>query len=165
MEIRWMIRRDLPEVMAIENASFDRPLPEAELVNTLRSRNSIGMVVEDGDKVLGFMIYLLHKTSLEILNFAVHPDYRRQGIATLMIDKLISKLSKQRRERILIAVNEHFSDAHKFFSSVGFRAIGTIIVEGETFYTFEWEVLVKSFPKNRIAKFMQELLTESEGDL
>ena len=31
------------------------------------------MVAEQGEKVVGFMIYELHKTKLHILNFAVHP--------------------------------------------------------------------------------------------
>ena len=31
------------------------------------------MVAEQGEKVVGFMIYELHKAKLHILNFAVHP--------------------------------------------------------------------------------------------
>ena len=80
LHIRWMIRRDMPEVLRIEQASHDYPWCEEDFLRCLRQRNCIGMVAEVGEKVVGFMIYELHKTKLHIMNFAVHPDCRRAGI-------------------------------------------------------------------------------------
>jgi len=57
------------------------------------------MVAEHDEKVVGFMIYELHKTRLHILNFAVAPQYRRLGIGRQMVTKLIGKLSSHRRTR------------------------------------------------------------------
>ena len=62
---------------------------------------AIGMVAERGERVLGFMIYELHKTRLHLLNFAVANDARRRGVGSQMVDKLIGKLSSQRRTRPL----------------------------------------------------------------
>src|SRR5439155_698350 len=72
----------------------------------LRQRNCIGMVAEQGEKVVGFMIYELHKAKLHILNFAVHPGCRRLGVGAQMVQKLISKLSSHRRTRITLEVRE-----------------------------------------------------------
>ena len=73
VHIRWMIRRDMPEVLQTEQESFEFAWTEEDFLRCLRQRNCIGMVAEQGEKVVGFMIYELHKTKLHILNFAVHP--------------------------------------------------------------------------------------------
>jgi ribosomal-protein-alanine N-acetyltransferase len=124
--IRWMIRRDLPFVLNIENASFEFPWTEDEFIRCLRQRDCIGMVAERNEEVAGFMIYELHKNRIHILSFAVHPDYRRQGIGRSMIDKLASKLAYQRRNRIVLEVRETNLDAQLFFRQLGFRATSVL---------------------------------------
>ncbi|MCA9218598.1 MAG: ribosomal protein S18-alanine N-acetyltransferase [Planctomycetales bacterium] len=126
VHIRWMIRRDMPEILEIERASFEFPWTETDFVRSLRQRNCIGMVAECNERIVGFMIYELHKTRLHILNFAVHPDHRRCGIGSKMTGKLVSKLSNQKRTRILLEVRETNLMAQLFFRKVGFRAISVL---------------------------------------
>jgi ribosomal-protein-alanine N-acetyltransferase len=126
VHIRWMIRRDMPAVLDIENQSFEFPWSEEEFIRCLRQRNCIGMVAEQDDQVVGFMIYELHKNRLHILNFAVDPEARRSGIGSAMIDKLVGKLSHDRRNRIMLEVRETNLDAQLFFRSRGFRAISVL---------------------------------------
>lgn len=122
VHIRWMIRRDMGEVLDIERSSFEFPWFEDDFIRCLRQRNCIGMVAEYGDRVVGFMIYELHKTRLHILNFAVAPDVRRRGVGEQMVDKLLAKLSSQRRARITLEVRETNLAAQLFFKQAGFRA-------------------------------------------
>jgi ribosomal-protein-alanine N-acetyltransferase len=129
VHIRWMIRRDMPEVLAIEHASHAFPWTEEEFLRVLRQRNCIGMVAEQGERVVGFMIYELHKSRLEVLDFAVHPDERRQGIGRQMVAKLIGKLSNHRRTRIALDVRESSLDSQLFFRTQGFRA--TEVIRGQ----------------------------------
>ena len=126
VHIRWMIRRDMPEVLAIENDSFEFPWCENDFLRCLRQRNCIGMVAEHDDRVVGFMIYELHKARLHVLNFAVGSRSRRLGIGTQMIEKLVGKLSLQRRNRILLEVRETNLAAQLFFRSSGFRAVSVL---------------------------------------
>jgi ribosomal-protein-alanine N-acetyltransferase len=122
VHIRWMIRRDMSEVLAIEHASFEFPWGEEEFLRVLRQRNCIGMVAEHSERVVGFMIYELHKTKLQILNFCVVPECRRQGIGHQMVAKLIGKLSSHRRTRITLNIRETNLHAQLFFRSQNFRA-------------------------------------------
>jgi ribosomal-protein-alanine N-acetyltransferase len=126
VHIRWMIRRDMAEVLDIENRSFEFPWTEEDFIRCLRQRNCIGMVAEYEERVVGFMIYELHKNRLHILNFAVHPDFRRQGVGSQMAGKLAGKLSHQRRNRIQLEVRETNLAAQLFFRDVGFRAISVL---------------------------------------
>ncbi len=126
VHIRWMIRRDMPEVLNIEQGSFEFPWSEEDFIRCLRQRNCIGMVAEHDNRVVGFMIYELHKNQLHILNFAVRPDCRRRGVGRRMGDKLIGKLSQQRRSRIVLEVRETNLAAQIFFRRLGFRATSVL---------------------------------------
>ena len=122
VHIRWMIRRDMAEVLEIERTSFDHAWSEDDFLRCLRQRNCIGMVAEHDDRVVGFMIYELHKSKLHVLNFAVDPAHRRLAIGTQMAMKLVGKLSSHRRTKITLAVRESNLTAQQFFRSQAFNA-------------------------------------------
>lgn len=124
--IRWMIRRDMPAVLAIEEASSEFPWPEDEFIRCLRQRNCIGMAAERDDEVVGFMIYELHKNRLHLLNLAVDANCRREGVGRAMVQKLKDELSSERRNRIMLEVCETNLDAQLFLSKLGFKAISVL---------------------------------------
>jgi ribosomal-protein-alanine N-acetyltransferase len=126
VHIRWMIRRDMPEVLNIEQASFEFPWSEEDFIRCLRQRNCIGMVAEYDERVVGFMIYELHKDQLHVLNFSVRPDVRRRGVGAQMVNKLIGKLSHQRRNRIMLEIRETNLAAQMFFKNLDFRAVSVL---------------------------------------
>jgi ribosomal-protein-alanine N-acetyltransferase len=121
--VRWMIRRDMPEVLAIETESFEFPWLEEDFLRYLRARNSVGIVAEHDDRVTGFMVYELCKTQIHVPNFAVAQDFRRRSVGTQMVNKLISKLSTQHRTRITLKIRETNLVANEFFTSLGFRVL------------------------------------------
>ncbi len=123
VQIRWLIRRDMAEVLKIEHESFEFPWTEEDFLSCLRQRNCIGMVAEADQQIVGFMIYELHKSKLNILNFAVAAESRRHKVGSQMVQKLIDKLSQQRRNEIVFEVRESNLDAQLFFQTHGFRAI------------------------------------------
>lgn len=123
VQIRWLIRRDMPEVLRIEQQSFEFAWTEEDFLCCLRQRNCIGMVAERDQEIVGFMIYELHKSRLNILNFAVAPQNRRQSVGSQMVMRLVDKLSQQRRKEILLEVRERNLDAQMFFKEQSFRAV------------------------------------------
>lgn len=123
VQIRWLIRRDMADVLRIEQSCFEQPWTEEEFLCCLRQRNCIGMVAEADHEILGFMIYELHKAKLRILNFAVSSSAQRQGVGTCMVQRLIDKLSQQRRKEILLDVRETNLAAQMFYKKQGFRAV------------------------------------------
>ena len=122
VHIRWLVGRDMAEVLSIEQESFEFPWSEDDYRRCLRSRNCIGMVADYQGQVVGYMIYELGKNKIQLLNMATAKQYRRCGIATQMIAKLIGKLSLQRRSRITLEIRETNLPAQLFFRSAGFRA-------------------------------------------
>jgi len=126
IHVRWMIRRDMPDVLAIEREAFEFPWSEEDFTRCLRQRTCIGMVAEFADSVVAFMIYELHRSRLQVLNFAVLRSHRRLGIGTQMLRRLVAKLAPERRSRIVLEVRETNLPAQLFFRSAGFRAVSVL---------------------------------------
>jgi ribosomal-protein-alanine N-acetyltransferase len=126
IHLRWMIRRDMPEVLTIEQASFTFPWSEDDFVRCLRARNCIGFVAECAERVVGYMVYELQKHRLHLLNLAVHECYRRRGVGHQLIRNLVGKLSHDRRSRILLEVRDTNLQAQLFFRAQGFRAVSVL---------------------------------------
>lgn len=123
--IRWMIRRDMDEVCAIEEACFQWDVwNEKDFVDALREFSIIGMVAEHDETIVAFMVYEVFKHRIDILNFAVLPDVWRQGVGTAMVAKLTGKLSDKRWTRLTLAIDEINLAGQLFFASQGFRAVG-----------------------------------------
>ena len=164
VHIRWMIRRDMPEVLAIEHQSFEHPWCEEEFLRVLRQRNCIGMVAEQGERVVGFMIYELHKSKLQVLNFAVAAEARRAGIGHQMVQKLVGKLSSHRRTRIVLTCRETALAAQMFFRVEGFRASEVLREHfedtGEDAYVMQYyydESMIEDRPGTPVNRIVRQL--------
>ena len=163
VNIRWLIRRDMVEVLEIESDSFEFAWNEEDFLCCLRQRNCIGMVAERDKEIVGFMVYELFEKKLKLVNFAVRRDCRRNGVGNRMVNRLIDKLSQQRRTSIVLEVRETNLDAQLFFNQAGFRAIEVLRDHyddtEEDAYVMAYSVVpdVKTSqgfkPKNRISQF------------
>ena len=123
VRIRWLIRRDLEEVLKIDADSFREPWGEEDYLTHLRQRNCIGMVAElPDDTIAGVMVYELHKSTLSLLRICVAPKHRGTGVGSTMVDRLRQKLQQQRRRVIYANVCEYNLAAQVWFSRRGFKA-------------------------------------------
>lgn len=122
VHIRWALKRDMEEVMQIERDSFEFPWSEEDFIRCRRQKNCIMMVAERDNLIVGYMLYELHNRRMHLLNFAVHPQWRREGVGAQMVEKLLRKLSSERRVAITLEVRETNLAAQLFFHRCGFRA-------------------------------------------
>ncbi len=120
--VRWMIRRDLFDVLGIE-AQLSDPWTEEKFLECLRQRNIVGSVVERGERIIGYFVYQLEKDSMSIIHCAVDPKFRRQGVFSAMLNKLKGKLSDHRRNSIQIDVDHSLTSLHLALKANAFRAI------------------------------------------
>jgi ribosomal-protein-alanine N-acetyltransferase len=150
--IRWMVRKDLPEVIDIERKCFEYPWAEGDFIATLRQRNCIGMVAEYQNRVAGFMVYEVPKNRIHLLNIAVSPEHQRSGFASQMIKKLTNKLITQGRSKITVEIRETNLPALLCFKSVGFRA--TVILKNfyekmnEDAYSMQYTLKQENAPQS-----------------
>ena len=138
--LSWMIARHLPAVLDIENASHASPWSSDDFLRCLRNRNCIGMVAEQCGDVVGYMVYGMFDRSIELLNIAVCPKHRLQGIGSQMLAALEYKLTaSHRRDKLTLLVRERNVVAQIFFRKHGFRATQVIrdCFQGEDGYWME----------------------------
>ena len=126
MDVRWITRQDMARVLEIERHSFSEPWSDHNFYVLLRKLSCVGTVIERDGVIAGFCIYELHRTSIEILNVAVHPAARRTGVGAALIQRLMQKLLPESRDTISATVRETNMAAQLFFKSLGFRAVDVL---------------------------------------
>ncbi len=137
LRIRWTIRRDLENVLAVE-AGLPDAWAKDDYLTALRERQVISMVAEDyrTEAILGVMVYRLHETHLKLLRLAVRPDVQRTGVGLELMEKLIYKVCSHHREAVYCRVPDGNLPFHLFLRSCGFAAVAT--VRGD--YLFELRI-------------------------
>ncbi len=141
VNVSWMIRRDVRAVLDIEQESAECPWNEEKLVCFLRGLAHIGMVADDGNQVVGYMVYKTCGDIIHVPKLAVHPNYRRNHVGSQMVSMLINKIQKPnaKRTRITINTSEYNLAAQLFLRNQGFKAVR--VVRGEPdIYSFEYRL-------------------------
>lgn len=104
--LRGFIRKDMPEVMLIEQRSHTYAWTEAEMLTALHRRGATGIVCEIGAIVVGFMIFERVGESFELLNLAVLPEMRRRRIGSEMLVRIKKKMNDQQVTSVVAHVTD-----------------------------------------------------------
>ena len=106
MRIEIMTADHVSQVAELEKRSFQDPWSENSIASELNNPLSLWLVALEGDLVIGYVGSQTVLDETDMMNIAVHPDYRRQGIAEALVQELVSYLRKRgsRCQRKLYAV-------------------------------------------------------------
>jgi ribosomal-protein-alanine N-acetyltransferase len=87
IEIREMTRGDLEEVLQIERMSFPTPWSQALFERELLTpfARSLVALERESKKIMGYLCFWLVDPEAHVLNLAVHPQHRGQGLGTLLM--------------------------------------------------------------------------------
>jgi ribosomal-protein-alanine N-acetyltransferase len=141
IEVRWLVRKDMPAINEI-NIEAGYQLLDEQIIKMLRQRNVIGMVVERDGVVVGYMIYALESQAIDLYHLVVDPVFQCQGFGRALLDALQAKLRSQKRSRIFITVSEYNVQAQVFLKACGFNWVETIRAwdENGDGYLFEYAI-------------------------
>ncbi|NWF75553.1 MAG: ribosomal protein S18-alanine N-acetyltransferase [Nitrospirae bacterium] len=119
--IRDMGEEDILEVVNIEQVSFSTPWSEQSFLRELYRKYSIMKVAVFRDKIIGYICadYKFHEAC--ILNLAVHPDYRRRGVATILMNNVINELKNRGCVFLYLKVRFSNTGAKEFYKRFGFK--------------------------------------------
>lgn len=118
LETRWLIRRDMLEVLELERVKNASPWTEDDWLSYLCQRDHIGIVAETHNhEILGAMLYRLDFTGLEI----VHLVAETNQAADALIARMKLKLGT-RRTWLEAVVPESDLNSQLFFQQHGFVA-------------------------------------------
>ena len=114
----------VPQVAQLEKICFSDPWSEMSIAHELESLWSYWLVAVDGDTVAGYIGSQSSIDEADIMNVAVHPDYRRQGIAENLINTLVAELKKRGCHALLLEVRVSNTPAITLYEKLGFEQVG-----------------------------------------
>ena len=101
IEIREMKAQDVPQIAELERICFSDPWSAQSIATELDNSLSCWLVAADGEKVVGYVGSQTVLDGSDMMNIAVAPDFRREGLAEALVNALIDCL-RQRKSRCLI---------------------------------------------------------------
>jgi ribosomal-protein-alanine N-acetyltransferase len=157
LEIRRMTGADLDEVMVIERDAFRHPWsPELFRRELEHDWSTILVALEPltsasgkgSDRIVGFLIYWLVHDEVHVLNVAVGPEYRRRGVARLLMAETEKRAHQAGATLMTLEVRRSNQGALELYRGFDYRAVGI----RPNYYVDEGEdaiVMVKELKKPR----------------
>jgi [ribosomal protein S18]-alanine N-acetyltransferase len=120
---------DLDALIAIENQSFLSPWPRQHFLNEFDQPYSFTLLARltdtPGDAIVGYIIYWFLIDELHILNIAVRPGSRGQGIARALIHEVMRLAKIQEIKTAWLEVRPSNIKAVSLYRSLGFKTTMT----------------------------------------
>ncbi|MBM4136735.1 MAG: ribosomal-protein-alanine N-acetyltransferase [Nitrospira sp.] len=133
--IRQMYPTDIPEVVNIERTIFTTPWSETSFLQEINNLYSIKKVAVLNNTTIGYVCanHILNEN--HILNLAVHPEFRRCGIATKLTKEVLKELKEKGCDFVYLEVRGSNLSAKKFYEKLGF----VIVAIRKDYYTLPRE--------------------------
>ena len=124
MKIVTMPADHVSQVAALEAVCFIDPWSEKSVASELNNPLSLWLVALDGDRVAGYVGSQSVLGESDMMNVAVHPDYRRQGIAEQLCLALVEALKEKGNHCLTLEVRSSNEPAKALYEKLGFGQIG-----------------------------------------
>lgn len=112
------------QIAELERLCFNDPWSENSIASELNNKLSLWLVAVDSETVVGYVGSQTVLGETDMMNIAVHPDYRKQGIGTGLILALIRELSSRGSHSLMLEVRASNEQAISVYSKLGFSEIG-----------------------------------------
>jgi len=124
ISIRKMAEKDLEQVVNIEKQVFPDPWSYQAFKSDLENDLAYMIVAEKENAVAGYSCLYILLGEVQLGNFAVAPDTRRQGVARAMMSEIIKVGGERNCDSIFLEVRESNATARQLYLSFGFRVVG-----------------------------------------
>jgi ribosomal-protein-alanine N-acetyltransferase len=119
---------DLRQVIEIEALSFnkDDAYTKEDFKRWLGYNPDLCLVAEINSRIAGDMICRIHRYTLDLASCAIHPDYRRLGIASTLLQEMEKRAKQYFIHRIELEVRRSNPSGYEFWRSMGFEEFGSL---------------------------------------
>jgi len=124
MEYIKMTNAHAPQIAELEKLCFSMPWSTNAVASELTNPLSLWITAVDGDRVAGYVGSQSVMGEADMMNLAVHPDYRRQGIGERLVTELVRQLSGQSVSSLTLEVRASNAPAIALYEKLGFAMVG-----------------------------------------
>jgi ribosomal-protein-alanine N-acetyltransferase len=124
IDIIPMTGEHVSAIAELEAVCFSDPWSENSVASELENPLSLWLVAVEGDAVVGYVGSQTVMGETDMMNVAVHPDYRRRGIAKGLIEALIQSLKERDSRCLTLEVRVSNEPAIALYTDFGFAEAG-----------------------------------------
>lgn len=124
MIIRQMTLADAPAIAELEKHCFSDPWSEKSIASEVNNPLSYWLVAEDCGKIAGYVGSQSVLDAADMMNLAVSPDYRRQGLGKRLVCELMYRLAQRNVIALLLEVRVSNAPAIGLYEHLGFVQVG-----------------------------------------
>lgn len=124
MIITKMNESHVLQIAQLEKLCFNDPWSENSIASELDNSLSLWLVALEGDNVIGYVGSQTVLGETDMMNIAVHPDHRKQGIGTALIVGLIGALERKGSHSLMLEVRVSNQQAISVYHALGFVEVG-----------------------------------------
>lgn len=119
-----MNKDHVSQIAQLEARCFSDPWSEKSIASELENPLSLWLVAEENGQVLGYVGSQTVLDESDMMNIAVDPRFRRQGIAQALIETLIAELAKMGSRCLRLEVRVSNENARALYARMGFQQLG-----------------------------------------
>ena len=119
-----MAEAHVSQIAELEKLCFSCPWSEKSVASELNNPLSCWLVAVDGDAVAGYIGSQSVMGEADMMNVAVRPDHRRQGIAKMLVEGLVQELIKREVYSLTLEVRASNEPAILLYEQLGFHQVG-----------------------------------------
>ena len=124
MIIEVMNSNHVTPIAELERICFSDPWSERSISSELDNKLALWLVAVEGETVAGYIGSQTVMDETDMMNVAVHPDFRRQGIAENLVAVLVENLKKMGSHCLTLEVRVSNAPAIALYEKLGFAQIG-----------------------------------------
>lgn len=124
MTIQAMTHAHVAQIAGLEKLCFSDPWSEKSVASELDNGLSLWLVALEGETVAGYVGSQTVLDETDMMNIAVHPDFRRRGIAQALVESLVKQLRQRGSQCLTLEVRASNSPAIALYEKLGFQKIG-----------------------------------------
>ncbi len=122
LTIRRLAYADLPNVLSIERRAFVTPWSMAMFVLELSKSSGICLAAHSGETMRGYLVCSRYAELWHLMNVAVDPEHRREGVANELIRHLLEEIDGH--DKVMLEVRGSNEPAIEMYRGFGFDAVG-----------------------------------------
>ena len=119
-----MEQAHVSQVAQLEKLCFSDPWSEKSVASELTKPLSCWLVALEGNRVAGYVGSQTVLDESDMMNIAVHPECRRQGVARRLIEELIAQLTLRGSHCLTLEVRASNAPAITLYEGLGFVQVG-----------------------------------------
>ena len=114
----------VPAIAELEKRCFNDPWSEASIASEVDNRLSLWFVATENSQVIGYVGSQTVLGETDMMNIAVHSEFRKQGIGTALINHLIKELKLRGSHSLMLEVRASNISAISVYKNLEFIEVG-----------------------------------------